>query len=411
MKRVVRWAACGLALGLGSAPAQTAAPEKPDTDAPAAAVPGSAPAFPAAAIPWIDLSGDTPRQSVVDRDPAQYIGHPTTVLMEDGHTIFAVYPLGHGHGPIQLKRSDDGGKTWSARLPVPASWATSAEGPMIYRVPKPDGKSRLLVFSGRQVAANDTKHSGARVRLSVSEDEGTTWSELAPIGNYGGVAAMASMLRLADGTCLAFFHDDAVYWDRPDLAPKQQFRLFEVASGDGGLTWGKPQVIPTPEAMLLCEPGAVLSPDGGQIAVLLRENSRKFPSQVVFSNDQGKTWTPPRPLPPGLMGDRHVARYAPDGRLVVSFRDTNPASPTYGDWVAWVGTYPNLVDGKDGQYRVRLMKNTEGVDCGYPGVEVLPDGTFAATSYGHWTAKQPPYVVTVRFTLPELDAKRPPAAP
>jgi hypothetical protein len=57
----------------------------------------------------IDLSGDIQRQVVVDRERGQYLGHPTTVLLEDGKTILAVYPKGHGRGPIVLKRSTDGG--------------------------------------------------------------------------------------------------------------------------------------------------------------------------------------------------------------------------------------------------------------------------------------------------------------
>jgi hypothetical protein len=104
-----------------------------------------------------------------------------------------------------------------------------------------------------------------------------------------------------------------------------------------------------------------------------------------------------------LTGDRHVARYAPDGRLVVTFRDMAAASPTRGDWVLWVGTYDDLLTGGRGQYRVRLMDNAHDWDCGYAGLEVLPDGVFVATSYGHWQADQEPYIVSVRFRLPELD--------
>ena len=66
-------------------------------------------------------------------------------------------------------------------------------------------------------------------------------------------------------------------------------------------------------------------------------------------------------------------------------------SPTKGDWVAWVGTYDDIVAGREGQYRVRLMDNTKGADCAYPGVEVLPDGTFVLTTYGHWTQGEQPY--------------------
>ena len=102
-------------------------------------------------------------------------------------------------------------------------------------------------------------------------------------------------------------------------------------------------------------------------------------------------------------GDRHTAKYAPDGRLFVSFRDTTLESPTKGDWVAWVGTYEDIANGREGQYRVRLMDNHKAADCAYPGVEVLPDGTFVTTTYGHWTEGELPYVVSVRLKLDELD--------
>ena len=34
-------------------------------------------------IPTIDLSKETQRQVIVDREPGQYLGHVTTVLLED----------------------------------------------------------------------------------------------------------------------------------------------------------------------------------------------------------------------------------------------------------------------------------------------------------------------------------------
>lgn len=87
-----------------------------------------------APIQRIDLSGQAFRQVIVDREQGHYLGHPTTVLLEDNRTIVAVYPKGHGRGPIVMKRSTDGGRTWSERLPTPASWDTSREVPTIYRV-------------------------------------------------------------------------------------------------------------------------------------------------------------------------------------------------------------------------------------------------------------------------------------
>jgi Neuraminidase (sialidase) len=138
---------------------------------------------------------------VVDREAGQYLGHPTTVLLEDGKTILVVYPKGHGKGAIQLKRSTDGGKTWSERLPTPKSWETSKETPTIHRVVDAAGKKRLILFSGLYP-----------IRLSVSEDDGVTWSELKPIGDFGGIVAMGCVERLKNGDYLALFHDDGRYF-------------------------------------------------------------------------------------------------------------------------------------------------------------------------------------------------------
>ncbi len=354
---------------------------------------------PPAALPLIDLAGETERQFVVDREPGQYLGHPTTVLLEDDRTLLCVYPQGHGKGALILKRSRDGGKTWSARLPVPENWSTSLETPTIHRVVDAAGRKRLIVWSGLYPA-----------RLAVSEDDGATWTPLRPAGEWGGIVVMSSLapVRGMPGRYLGWFHDDDRFFhaDSKQQAPIV-FHLYQVESVDGGISWGTPREIAASSEVWICEPGVVRSPDGRQLALLLREESRKHDSQVIFSNDEGRTWTAPRTLPLSLRGDRHVAAYAPDGRLFVTFRDTNRQSATVGDWVGWVGTYDDIVKGRAGEYRVRLMHNTTANrDCGYAGLHVLRDGTLVTTSYGHWVTGEPPYIVTVRFSLEELDARR-----
>lgn len=345
-------------------------------------------------IPTIDLSADTSRQVVVDREAGQYLGHVTTVLLEDGKTILAVYPKGHGRGAIVLKRSTDGGRTWSGRLPTPENWATSQEVPTIHRVVDPaSGKKRLILFSGLYPC-----------RMAVSEDDGVTWTPLRPIGDWGGIVTMGSVVRLRNGDYLAMFHDDGRFF-RGAGKTTGGMELYQVVSKDGGLTWSAPRTVFAAREIHLCEPGIVRSPDGRQLAVLLRENTRTRRSHIIFSNDEGGTWSAPREVPAALTGDRHTAQYAPDGRLFISFRDMAAGSPTKGDWVGWVGTYDDLVAGREGQCRVRLMDNRNEWDCAYPGVEVLPDGTFVTTTYGHWEEGQPPYIVSVRFTLAELDAR------
>lgn len=346
-------------------------------------------------IPLIDLAGQPQRQVVVDREKGQYLGHPTTLLLEDGKTILCVYPKGHGRGAIVYKRSTDGGLTWSERLPTPASWATSQETPTLHRVVDAKGVKRVIMWSGLYPA-----------RLAVSEDDGQTWSELKAVGDWGGIVVMGCVVELktGPGRYMAMFHDDGRFFaSEPTKDARQKRTLYTTFSEDGGLTWSFPQAIYSSTEVYLCEPGALRSPDGKQIAVLLRENTRTRNSHVIFTDDEGKTWSPPRELPGALTGDRHTGEYGPDGRLFISFRDTTLESPTKGDWVGWVGSYDDIVHGREGQYRVRLMDNTKAADCAYPGVEVLPDGTFVTTTYGHWVKDESPYIVSVRFKLAELD--------
>jgi hypothetical protein len=251
----------------------------------------------------------------------------------------------------------------------------------------------------------------------LSEDDGQTWTPLKAAGDWGGTVVMGSLaaVRNEPGHYLAWFNDDGAYFGpEPKLSTPTRYRVCQVESTDGGLTWSAPHEIVSGTEMLLCEPGFVRSPDGKQMALLLREESRKHFSQVIFSNDEGRTWSAPRPLSIGLIGDRHTAVYASDGRLVVVFRDTNRASPTNGDWCAWVGTYDDIANNKLGQYRVRLARNTFGWDCGYSGLHALPDGTMVAISYGHWTEAEQPYILSVRFHLDDLDhrlgsSEKPPA--
>jgi hypothetical protein len=182
------------------------------------------------------------------------------------------------------------------------------------------------------------------------------------------------------------------------------FYVYQIESHDGGLTWSQPHAIAHLDDAHLCEPGAIRSPDGKQIAVLLRENSRKHNSYLITSEDEGKTWSKPRELPASLTGDRHTGTYANDGRLLISFRDTTRKSPTKGDWVAWVGRYEDIISGREGQYRVRIKDNHKSADCAYPGVEHLSDDIFVLTTYGHWTPNEQPYILSVRLKLAELDA-------
>lgn len=350
-------------------------------------------------IPLVDLDDRADLQTIVDKHKVQYLGHPTTVLLEDGQTMYCVYPAGHGRGPINLKKSKDQGRTWSDRLPVPENWDSGQEVPTIYRTVSPEGKKRLMIWSGRFPA-----------RYALSHDDGETWSDLKPAGEWGGLTIMASQISMKEpGHYMGFFHDPGAYFQsEPVTNNPPRCTLYTSETRDGGVTWEFPKRIYTSTNMLLCEPGVVRSPDGKQLALLARENSRTYNSQIMFSDNEGATWTEPRPMPQELNGDRHAIVYLPDGRLYISFRDQQPKgqnSPTYGDWVAWVGTYQDLVNGRPGQYRIRLKDNKpdDNSDCAYPAITVFPSGELLNITYGHWIANEEPYELAVRFSIEMTD--------
>ncbi|WP_153557614.1 sialidase family protein [Roseimaritima sediminicola] len=356
----------------------------------------------------IDLDADSQRQVVVDREAGQYLGHPTTCLLEDGKTMLCVYPKGHGRGGIVYKRSTDGGRTWSERLPTPASWATSKEVPTLHRVVDAEGNKRVIMWSGLYPA-----------RLAVSEDDGQSWSELKPVGDWGGIVVMGFVeaLRTGPGHYLAMFHDDGRFISaEPAKDDVRTFTLYQTRSTDGGLNWSDPEAIFQSSDVHLCEPGCIRSPDGKTLAVLLRENARRKNSHVIFSTDEGKTWSEPRELPLALTGDRHTGKYDSEGRLLISFRCISPKHsaaqrPFEGDWVGWVGTWEDIVQGQPGQYVVRFKDNKKGYDTAYPGVEILPDDSFVVTTYGHWDRDEAPYILSTRVKIDELDAMAEAPAP
>ena len=342
-------------------------------------------------IPTIELNKRTDLQTIVDQEDGIYLGHPSTVLLEDGKTILIVYPKGHGKGEIIYKRSEDGGKTWSDRLMVPHNWSSSKEVPTIHRVIDEKGLKRIILWSGLYPA-----------RLAVSEDDGVTWSVLRPAGDWGGIVVMGAVVDLkTPGHYLAMFHDDGRFFAK-DGKRTGIFTLYQTTSTDGGLTWSHPNPIYQNNEIHLCEPGIIRSPDGQQLAALLRENSRTKNSHVILSNDEGVSWSTPMELPRELTGDRHTGKYLKDGRLFLSFRDTAPNSPTQGDWVAWVGTYEDIVSGKPGEFRIRIKDNKHQWDCAYPGVEILPNGEIVTTTYGHWDEGKSPYILSVRININNL---------
>lgn len=337
-------------------------------------------------IPWVDISSETQRQVVVAKGtPELYNGHPTTVLMGDDKTMFCTWSYNHGGKMGFLSKSSDAGLTWES-LEIPKDWKTTSNCPSIYRLTDKKGVERLFVF----MAWPDMPYS-------YSEDLGETWSPIKNL-NKPCVMAFSSVTRLKNGDYLGLYHRGFQDKDRSPLT------LWASVSRDGGLTWEESYKVGEIEGKSPCEPFVLRSPNGKELVCIARENQRKGHSLMMFSKDEGKTWTDLEETPWGLTGDRHIIRYTEDGRLVAVFRDTAPNSSTESHFVAWVGKYSDIKKKRPGQYKVKLLHSNAGWDCGYPGLEILPDGTCVATTYIKYKpGKDKHSIVSVRFNLDEID--------
>jgi hypothetical protein len=338
-------------------------------------------------LPLIDISQETHRHVVIAAGTEDiYQGHPTTVLMEDKRTIFCVWSIGHGGpaGPMAVSRN--GGITWE-RIDdrLPAGFKNHINCPSIYRLMDMNtGIVRLWVFSAQP-----------NMPRIMSEDGGRTWTELPPLG-FECVMTFSSIIRLSDGNYLGFYHR------RKDST----LVVLQTKTNDGGLTWSAPRVIADVDGKKPCEPFVFRSPSNKELCCLMRENTHTGKSLMMFSPDEGESWSDPVDTPWGLSGDRHMGLYTKDGRLVIAFRDMAPNSPTRGHFVAWVGTYEDIKNSNPGEYRVKLLHSYAGRDCGYPGMELLPDGTIIATTYIKYRDDSCKHsLVSTRFNIGETDAK------
>lgn len=372
-------------------------------------------------ISQFDFSQFTNHQFYVDQIAGEYLGQPDSVWLgpnvDAGETIIAAYPEGHGGPNTILKKSTDGGITWGNRLPTPADFndgpGENITAPTIHRFTDPNtGDDRLVIFRTDR---------GQQMLYSVSEDDGDTWTDFLPqypgfipgtsnSGQRGG-SPPKEFIQLSDGRTMTTWYTGAV------SNPIGDNNGLWYAFTDDGLNWTTPvrYDAPRPAAytdVLPNEPSFVLSPDGTQIASLIRTGSGAFESFYQISSDDGANWTAMAELPASLTGERHSVTYAPDGRLLISFRDDrrgNNNNASQGDYVLWVGTFDDIINGTEGQYRVRLLDDVgagSGNDTGYAGLEVMPDGTIVATTYSDQNPGNgsDPDIISVRFTMAELDA-------
>ena len=357
--------------------------------------------------------------SVVDNS-RDYMAHPDSVLLKNGD-ILTVYPAGHGKGAVLNRLSTDGGVSWGGRVEnTPASWVNSRETPTVYRLQFSDGRAdKLILISANPRWPGESTTGG--FECSVSDDEGRTWTELErfySLKDEKGVVpivAMASLTRLKEkgqfvDKWMGFFHDSKFY----------NYKSILTFDEEGRMHWSEPVKYfaayrEREKSSNMCEVEVIRSDmgTGDELCLISRSNSKKINSLISFSRDEGETWSEPVEAPAALNGERHKADYTPDGRLFITFRSIERGkrarqhAGSFKDYqrgwisegyVAWVGTYEDLKEGREGQYRIKIAHiYDEGqtapvyyanADTGYCGNVVLSDGTVVTCSYGKFSADE-----------------------
>lgn len=378
-------------------------------------------------IPMVDLSlmpENTPDElkylysySVVD-DSAGYLGHPDSVLLNNGD-ILTVYPKGHGKGAVISKISDNGGISYDKEIEnQPASWEKSLETPTVYRLQFRSGEEKLILVSANSKWPGMSTPGG--FNSSISLDEGKTWTEFRRFWDNDSempiipIVAMASLTRLKEkgefvDKWMGIFHDHRFV----------NYKTILTFDENGEYTWSKPQPYLTDYRDIetfagVCEVECVRSDRGmgDELCLIARCNKKVCTSLLFFSDDEGKTWSRPVEAPFALNGERHKAEYTADGRLFITFRSIERdkarvkkmrklggENKWYSEgWVAWVGTYDDLKNGTEGQYRIKIThtylphQNAPSIvanaDTGYCGNVVLEDGTIVTSSYGIFSPEE-----------------------
>ena len=215
-----------------------------------------------------------------------------------------------------------------------------------------------------------------------------------------------------------FFHDYDFY----------NYTSILTFDEDGEPQWSQPKKFlykqrETESKANICEIEIVraAAPDDDKLILIGRGNSRVTNSLISISSDEGETWSEFRELPYALTGDRHKAEYDEStGKLLISFRLVVPgvkrnifdnSNFTGGYWVAWVGTFDDLLSyaesgnktDKLGQALIVLGTTTDGkADCGYSGT-ICKDGTFVLASYGKFRkGVKNPYIMQAKFKLSDV---------
>ena len=267
-------------------------------------------------------------------EPYGYDEAPRGVITDAGDYL-VLFAAGAGHqwakttkvNDIFACRSADQGRTWT----IPELAWESPYNQHAANLFKPAGQRRIYAFQMEAIWDEIDHPHAAPLGMRWSDDDGDTWLGPEIIrpendSDFKGVCHM-QMDETDEGTWLL-----PTYTPISDEERIRRDRQYVLRSTDQGKSW---ELIPGPRpsgwtvlnSNRLME-GEIVVVDGKRAVLYTRESSGCLWEQ--WSDDDGRTWTDPKPTPGLVHPDAPPMVYkAGDGKTLVNFTHNRKASDRY----------------------------------------------------------------------------------
>jgi Neuraminidase (sialidase) len=241
----------------------------------------------------------TPTKHTVQRSvvwPAQADGyklHHVHGLARTGNVVLAfsearISELDDGPHDLSLRRSTDGGRTWSRTIRLAggdnASWANPTP------VVDPASGDVILLY------ARGHRNESSRLFLRRSSDAGLTWSqpmEFTALLEDDPLERRFHLPGPGHGIALSSGRLVVPVWSRQGINVKEEQRLYCVRalySDDGGITW---QAGAPTDAGVAANESRIIERADGTLYLNARRLNSHTDRAVAVSRDGGMTWTRP----------------------------------------------------------------------------------------------------------------------